>query len=94
MKDLIVRFVCGLVIMIMLFSTLGLFGAIETTYTIKNCIVTEVTNNTITVTDNRHNEWMFYADNSELVVGDSVDLVMDNNHTDYTITDDEIKRVK
>ena len=94
MKNLVVRFICGLVMMMLLFSVLGLFGIVESTYTIKNCIVTEVANDTVTVTDNRHNEWKFFTDDSELVVGDSVDLVMDNNHTDYTIEDDEIKGVK
>ena len=94
MKSLVVRFVYSLMIMIMLFSVLGLFGAIESTHTIKDCTVAEIENNTITVTDNRNNEWKFFVEDSELVVGDSVDLVMDNNHTDYTITDDEIKRVK
>lgn len=95
MKNLVIRFVCGLVMIMMLFSVLGLFGAIESTYTIKNCIVTEVANDTVTVTDNRQNEWKFCVDdNSDIDIGDSVDLIMDNNHTDYTITDDEVKRVK
>lgn len=94
MKSLVVRFCCSLVMMMMLFSVLGLFGAIESTYAIKDCTVTEIENNTITVIDNRNNEWKFFADDSELVVGDSVDLVMDNNHTDYTIEDDEIKGVR
>lgn len=95
MKNLVVKFCCSLVMMMMLFSVLGLFGAIEATYTIKDCTVTEVTNDTVTVTDNRHNEWKFYADDdSDIDVGDNVDLVMDNNHTDYTVTDDEVKRVK
>ena len=94
MKSLVTKFCCGLVMMMTLFSVLGLFGAIESTYTIKNCIVTEVANDTVTVIDNRHNEWKFYADNSELVVGNSVDLIMDNNHTDYTITDDTVKGVR
>lgn len=94
MKSLVVRFCCSLMIMIMLFSVLGLFGAIESTYTIKDCTVTEIENNTITVTDNRNNEWEFFVEDSELVVGDSVDLVMDNNHTDYTIEDDEVKGVR
>ena len=95
MKVLIVRFVCSLVMMMMLFSMLGLFGAIESTYTIKNCEVIDVDNDTITVIDNRQNEWKFCVDdNSDIDVGDSIDLVMDNNHTDYTTTDDEVKRVK
>lgn len=94
MKNLVIRFACSLVIMIMLFSVLGLFGAIEATYTIKDCTVTEVVNDTVTVIDNRHNEWKFHTDDSELTVGDSVDLIIDNNHTDYTITDDTVKGVR
>lgn len=94
MKSLVIRFCFVLVMIMMLFSMLSLFGAIEATYTIKNCEVIDIDNDIVTVIDKRNNEWKFYADDSELIVGDSVDLVMYNNHTDYTITDDEIKRVK
>ena len=95
MKNLVMKFCCGLVIMMMLFSILGLFGAIESTYTIKNCKVIDVDNDTITVIDNRQNEWKFCVDdNSDIDIGDNVDLVMNNNHTDYTIIDDEVKKVK
>lgn len=95
MKSLVVKFCCSLVMMMMLFSVLGLFGAIEATYIIKDCEVIDVDNDTVTVIDNRQNEWKFCVDDdSDIDVGDSVDLIMDNNHTDYTITDDEVKRVK
>jgi hypothetical protein len=74
---------------------LSLFGAIESTYTIKNCEVIDIDNDTVTVIDKKNNEWKFYIDeDSDIVVGDNVDLIMYNNHTDHTITDDEVKRVK
>lgn len=79
----------------MFFAILGLFGEIEATYTLGNCEVVEIEGDIATVEDNRGNAWSFYIDtDSELNVGDEVDLVMNNNHTDHTRKDDEIKRVK
>lgn len=79
----------------MFFAILGLFGEIEATYTLGNCEVVEIEGDIATVEDSRGNTWSFYIDtDSELNVGDEVDLVMDNNHTDHTRKDDEIKRVK
>ena len=79
----------------MFVAILGLFGEIEATYTLGNCEVVEINEDIATVEDNRGNAWSFYIDaDSELNVGDEVDLVMDNNHTDHTRKDDEIKRVK
>jgi hypothetical protein len=74
---------------------LSLFGAIESTYMIKKCEVIDIDNDIVTVIDKKSNEWKFHIDeDSDIVVGDNVDLIMYNNHTDHTITDDEIKRVK
>ena len=79
----------------MFFAIIGLFGEIEATYTLGNCEVVGIEGDVATVEDNRGNTWSFYIDtDSELNVGDEVDLVMDNNHTDHTRKDDEIKRVK
>ena len=79
----------------MFFAIIGLFGEIEATYTLGNCEVVGIEGDVATVEDNRRNTWSFYIDtDSELNVGDEVDLVMDNNHTDHTRKDDEIKRVK
>lgn len=79
----------------MFFVILGLFGEIEATYTLDNCEVVEIKGDIATVEDNRGNTWNFYIDaDNELNVGDEVDLVMNNHHTDYTREDDEIKRVK
>lgn len=82
-------------ILVMGLVILGLFGQIEATYTLGNCEVVEITEDIATVEDNRGNQWSFYIDEtSELKVGDEVDLVMDNNHTDHTRKDDEIIKVK
>lgn len=79
----------------MFFTILGLVGEIEATYTLSNCEVVEIEGDLATVEDNRGNAWSFYIDaDSELNVGDEVDLVMNNHHTDHTREDDEIKRVK
>lgn len=95
MKSLVIKFCCVLVMIMMLFSMLSLFGAIESTYTIKKCEVIDIDNDIVTVIDKKNNEWKFHIDeDSDIVVGDNVDLIMYNNHTDYTITDDEVKRVK
>ena len=82
-------------ILVMFFGVLGLFGQIEATYTLGNCEVVEINEDIATVEDNRGNQWSFYIDEtSELKVGDEVDIVMDNNHTDHTRTDDKIIKVK
>jgi hypothetical protein len=82
-------------VFIMFFGILGLVGQIEATYTLSNCEVVEINENIATVEDDRGNQWSFYIDEtSELKVGDEVDIVMDNNHTDHTRKDDTIKRVK
>lgn len=78
-----------------LLGILGLFGQIEATYTLGNCEVVEINEDIATVEDNRGNQWSFYIDEtSELKVGDEVDLVMDNNHTDHTRKDDKLIKVK
>lgn len=81
--------------LILFFVTLGLMGGLEATYTLGNCEVVEIEGNVATAKDNRGNQWSFYIDKeSELELGDEVDLVMDNNHTEHTREDDEVKRVK
>ena len=81
--------------LILFFATLGLMGELEATYTLGNCEVVEIEGNVATAEDNRGNQWSFYIDKeSELGLGDEVDLVIDNNHTEHTRTDDEVKRVK
>ena len=78
-----------------LLALLGFVGHLESTYTLGNCEVVEIEEDLATVEDDRGNQWSFYIDEtSELKVGDEVDIVMDNNHTDHTRTDDKIIRVK
>lgn len=95
MKSLFIRFCCSSFVILMLVSMLSLFGTIESTYVIKKCEVIDIDNDIVTVIDKRNNEWKFYIEeDSDIVVGDNVDLIIDNNHTDHTIIDDEVKRVK
>ena len=95
MKNLIIKFCCSSFVILVLLSILSLFGTIESTYMIKKCEVVDIDTDIVTVIDKRNNEWKFYIDeDSDIVVGDNVDLIMDTNHTDHTIIDDEVKRVK
>lgn len=70
---------------------LGLCSIIETTYTQKATVI-EVENNIILMEDKSGHVWEFEA--SEFSVGDEVELVMNNNHTDLILEDDKIKKIK
>lgn len=68
-----------------------LCNCIETTYT-RVATVQKIENDLITVLDSCGNLWEFTGDN--YIIGDKVRLIMDTNHTDSIITDDQIKSVK
>lgn len=77
----------GLIIIILLFSVVGLF---ETYYTREGEVV-KVEDTVITVEDKTERRWSFYGDGYK--IGDKVTLVMDSMHTDIT-TDDKVVKVR
>lgn len=65
-------------------------GIYERTYK-RNAIVTNSSNGIVTVKDNCGYVWEYRG---TATIGDSVTLVMHDNHTDSNIKDDIIKEVK
>lgn len=63
----------------------------ETTYT-KKGVITSVNDYKIQITDEGGFIWEVEGDNFK--VGDHVVLTMDTNHTDDTIKDDIVKKIK
>jgi heme/copper-type cytochrome/quinol oxidase subunit 2 len=64
---------------------------IETTYT-RMATVQKIENDLVIALDSCGNLWEFTGDN--YMIGDKVQLIMNTNHTDSIITDDQIKSVK
>jgi hypothetical protein len=81
-----------IIIIALVICTMSGASYYEHNYTLKNCIVSEVTNNaTVVAIDSKGREWEFGY--SGLEEGDSVTLKMYDNYTSDIITDDEVKRV-
>ena len=72
---------------------MGIVGAsiYDNTYILKDCIVTEVCEESALIEDHNGNLWEVH--NVDLQECDIVDLVMDNNGT-KDIEDDIVKRIK
>lgn len=66
-------------------------GHYDQTYTLKNCIVSEVSNHRALICDKMGNLWEVY--DVDLYECQVVDLVMNNNGTKI-IKDDIVKRIK
>lgn len=66
-------------------------GTIESTYTME-CVVTEVSEGVIIITDTEDEKWAFKGDGYEQ--GDKVKAWFFTNGTDFTRYDDEVKRVR
>ena len=70
---------------------IGRVGYWETHYN-REGVVTDVTNEVITITDTTGNEWA--VEGESLTVGDRVTLCMHTQGTEHTITDDTIDSVR
>ena len=81
----------GLLITIVFILMLSFCSIVETTYT-RKATVTKVKNNIILFEDNCGHVWE--VNGYDFSVGDKVKLIMDNNHTDFNINDDIIKKIK
>ena len=62
----------------------------ESTYT-RYAIVDSSSKGLVLCFDESGNEWEFWGEG--FYTGQEIKLIMDNNHTDYKITDDIIKKV-
>lgn len=71
----------------------GVGGYIETHYTREDCTIVEVTEDYAVAVDTHGNEWSWWVDETDLEVGDVVDLKMYNGHTDSDAYDDEVVSV-
>lgn len=70
---------------------LGVVGKIESEYT-REGIVIERESNVFTIEDTTGNLWV--VEDTNLNLGDRVELKMFNNHTDNIISDDEVMKIK
>lgn len=87
----IVTFVEGVLIIALLILPAGILGTLEARYTNTGTIV-ETKGEIITVEDTLGNLWDFCGDGFK--VGEKVNVTFDSKHTDNTIKDDEIIKVK
>ena len=71
----------------------GIGDYIDTHYTRKNCEIVEITENYVVAVDVYGHEWSWHIEETDLEVGDVVDLKMYNAHTEYDIYDDEVVSV-
>ena len=78
-----------LLVVLAIFTVLGLMWGWESTYT-RKVVVLENNNGIVTTVDNNGYIWEYKG---SATVGDSVTLVMHDNHTSK-ITDDIVKGVK
>lgn len=87
--------ICGAFLFLVMFIiTPGIAGNIETHYTRKDCIVTEITEDYVVAADAFGYEWSWYIDGTDLKIGDTVDLKIFNGCTDNRFDDDEVVEVK
>jgi hypothetical protein len=63
----------------------------STHYTLKDCKVVETSGDEITVEDTKGELWCFYGDNFS--IGDTLDVIMDNNNTMGVYTDDKVEKI-
>lgn len=66
---------------------------IDTHYTREDCTIVEITEDYAVAVDKYGDEWSWYIEETNLEVGNLVDLKMYNNHTEYDIYDDEVVSV-
>lgn len=88
MKKIIIAIIIGALLALGIYS----FYWYDTHYTRKNCIVVSCTENTVVFEDEQGHLWEAYTQG--LKVGDKADLTMFTNHTDNTIKDDVITKIK
>jgi hypothetical protein len=73
-------------------GVIGCVGTAESTYVRKGCEVVQVKGDEITVEDGAGYLWVFSG--KGYAIGTHVDLVMNTNHTDGTVTDDYVMEVR
>ena len=78
-----------LLVVLSIILVLGLLWNTESTYT-RKAVVVSAKNNVVTCQDKNGNIWQY---NGQAVVGETVELIMNDNHTS-TINDDVVKGVK
>ena len=59
-----------------------------------SAIVTEITDDLVTITDFEGRMWQFYDDCEDWMIGDICAVIMDNNSTNETVYDDIILQTR
>lgn len=87
--------IASIILGILLFVIMpGIAGYVECHYTKENCTIVEITSDYAVAVDTYGDEWSWWIEETDLEVGDLVDLKMYNNHTEYNIHDDEVVSVR
>lgn len=90
MKNILTK-IAGSILVIFLFIVMpGIAGYVESHYTKKDCTIVEITEDYVVAVDVYGDEWSWWIDETDLEVGDVVDLKMYNGHTDFNEYDDEV----
>ena len=84
-----------LITLMLLIATIYVIGYCDHNYTRKECTVTNIDNNIVTIQDKQGHIWEWEKEaNEQFIKGEKVNLKMFDNTTDETITDDIIKSVE
>lgn len=93
MKNILIT-VASATVGIFLFIILpGIGGYLDSHYIKEDCKIIEIADDFIVAEDKYGDEWSWWVEETDLEVGDVVDLKIYNGHTDYNIYDDEVVSV-
>ena len=93
MKNILMTVMSAILGTILFIIMPGVGGYIETHYTKEDCTIVEVAEDYVVAVDTYGDEWSWWIEETDLEVGDVVDLKIYNGHTDYNIYDDEVVSV-
>ena len=90
MKNILLT-IASVILGVFLFIVLpGIGGYIDSHYTRKDCEIVEITDDYAVAVDKYGDKWSWSIEETDLKVGDLVNLKMYNKHTEYNIYDDEV----
>lgn len=87
MKNTILSTLVAIIIIIVM---PGICDHVETHYIKTDCTIVEITDTYVIAEEKDGTQWSLYIDNTDLQIGDKVNLKMYNSHTDYDWRDDKV----
>jgi hypothetical protein len=80
---------------VIIIASIVFLGYSQTHYKREGKITDIVANNKIIIMDNTNNIWIWLEDtNNTYKIGDKIQMIMNNNYTDYVIEDDIIENIR